>query len=47
MRTAVETGAEREGEWRGRFEAYRKAHADLAAEFERVMAGRLPAKLGR
>jgi len=43
MRTAVEEGAEREHEWRSRFEAYRKAHGDLASEFERVMAGRLPA----
>ena len=42
MRTAVEEGARREAEWRTRFEAYGKAHADLAAEFERVMAGKLP-----
>jgi transketolase len=42
MRTAVEKGAEREAEWRARFEAYRNTHSDLAAEFERVMAGRLP-----
>jgi transketolase len=42
MRTAVERGAEREAEWTTRFDAYRKAHPDLAAEFERVMAGRLP-----
>jgi transketolase len=42
MRTAVDQGAEREAEWRTRFEAYREAHPDLAAEFERAMAGELP-----
>ena len=42
MRTAVERGAKNEAEWRDRFEAYGKAHPDLAAEFERVTAGRLP-----
>ena len=30
-------------EWRRRFEAYRKAHPDLADEFERRIHGRLPA----
>jgi transketolase len=42
MRTAVEQGAKTEAEWRDRFEAYRKAHPELATEFERVMAGELP-----
>jgi transketolase len=42
MRTAVERGAELEGDWRTRLEAYRKAHPDLAAEFERTQAGELP-----
>src|SRR6185503_16150074 len=32
-----------EHEWKKRFDAYRAAHPDLAAEFERRMAGRLPA----
>jgi len=43
MRTAVERGATQEAEWRARFEAYDEAHPDLAAEFERAMAGKLPA----
>ena len=28
--------------WEERLEAYRAAHPELAAEFERVLAGRLP-----
>jgi transketolase len=36
-------GAGRHAEWTGRFAAYRAAHPDLAAEFERRMAGELPA----
>jgi transketolase len=36
------TGAQREADWRARFEAYRKAQPALANEFERVMAGKLP-----
>jgi transketolase len=36
-------GAEAQSEWAERFEAYRAAHPDLAAEFERRMAGELPA----
>ncbi|MFO1406440.1 MAG: transketolase [Steroidobacteraceae bacterium] len=39
---ARERGARAEQGWRARFEAYRAAHPDLAAEFERRMAGRLP-----
>jgi transketolase len=42
MRTAVERGQTLQAEWKRRFEAYRKAHPDLAAELERRMAGRLP-----
>ena len=42
MRTAVRRGAPREKDWRDGFEAYRKAHPELAAEFERSMAGELP-----
>jgi transketolase len=42
MRTAVGRGGQREEEWRTRFDAYRKAHPDLAAEFERAMKGELP-----
>ncbi len=32
-----------QAEWQVRFDAYRKAHRDLAAEFERVMKAQLPA----
>ena len=35
-------GAREETEWRGGFAAYRDAHPELADEFERRMAGRLP-----
>src|SRR5688572_216252 len=35
-------GAAREAEWRKRLAAYRAAHPDLCAEFERRIAGRLP-----
>jgi transketolase len=40
---ARETGAHMEAEWNQRFAAYKEAHPDLAAEFERRMAGELPA----
>jgi transketolase len=36
-------GAKDEAEWNARFEAYRAEHPELAAEFERRMAGELPA----
>ena len=36
-------GAAAQDEWKGRFQAYRSAHPELAAEFERRMAGDLPA----
>jgi transketolase len=39
---ARDRGAQRESEWNALFERYRAAHPDLAAEFERRMAGRLP-----
>ena len=42
MRTAVGRGAQREKDWRDGFEAYRKAHPEPAAEFERAMSGELP-----
>jgi transketolase len=41
--SARELGAKREAEWRLRFEAYRSAHPELAAEFERRIVGALPA----
>ena len=36
-------GAAAQSEWAGRFAAYAAAHADLAREFKRRMAGELPA----
>jgi transketolase len=38
----VERGEEYESEWRTRFDAYAQEHPDLASEFERIVAGRLP-----
>jgi transketolase len=43
FRRALERGKAAEAEWRAGFEAYRQAHPDLAAEFERAMKGELPA----
>jgi len=40
---AKAAGAQHEAEWNARFAAYRAAHPELAAEFERRMAGQLPA----
>ena len=39
---ATTRGSAQENEWRERFEAYRTAHPDLAGEFERRTAGKLP-----
>src|SRR3989454_622504 len=41
-RRAQERGTRLEAEWQQKHTAYRKAHADLAAELERRLAGRLP-----
>ena len=41
MRTAVETGAEREGEWRGRSRPTARRTPTSPRSFERVTAGRL------
>ena len=41
-RRARERGARLESEWWKKWDAYRPAHADLAAELERRLAGRLP-----
>ncbi|HET8552299.1 MAG TPA: transketolase [Gammaproteobacteria bacterium] len=43
---ARERGQALQKEWSDRFAAYAKAHPDLAAEFERRIAGRLPADWG-
>jgi transketolase len=41
-RRARERGARFEADWRKRWDAYRTAHGELAAELERRLAGRLP-----
>ena len=41
-RSAKPRGARLESEWRKRWDAYRQAHPDLAAELDRRFAGRLP-----
>ena len=41
-RTAKPRGARLEAEWRKRWDAYRSAYPDLAAELDRRFAGRLP-----
>ena len=41
-RRTHERGARLEAEWRERYAAYKGVHADLAAELERRLAGRLP-----
>ena len=42
MRTAIATGAQAESNWQARFDAYKAAYPELAAEFETRMAGELP-----
>jgi len=42
-RACVARGAALAGDWSARFDAYRQAHPDLAAEFARWQAGELPA----
>jgi transketolase len=42
MRAAVEAGRQAESAWQARFEAYRAAYPELAAEYEGRMAGELP-----
>jgi transketolase len=41
-RRAVERGARLGADWQRKYDAYRGAHPDLAAELERRLAGRLP-----
>ncbi|WP_018868696.1 MULTISPECIES: transketolase [unclassified Thioalkalivibrio] len=40
--SAKDKGSKAEAEWKERFAAYKQAHPELAAEFERRMAGDLP-----
>ncbi len=42
FRTAIERGGEEEAAWSEKFDAWKAAYPDLAAEWERVMAGKLP-----
>lgn len=42
FRTAIDSGIAQEKQWNELFEAYRKEHSDLAAEFEHAQAGKLP-----
>jgi transketolase len=42
FRKAVERGSELESAWNKRISAYGKAHADLAAQLEMILAGKLP-----
>lgn len=44
---ARERGAKAEADWNARFAAYKAAHPVLAAEFERRMAGELPADFAK
>jgi transketolase len=46
FRAAVDRGREQEAAWRERFDAYREANAEQAAEFERIHARRLPDGFG-
>ncbi len=41
--SAKDKGAQSEADWNAKFDAYKKDHPELAAEFERRMAGKLPA----
>ena len=42
-RSAKARGAQLEADWKRKWDAYRAAHTELAAELERRLAGRLPA----
>ncbi len=42
FRQAVPHGAQMEDEWRKRYDAYKQAFPQEAAEFERIMGGKLP-----
>jgi len=42
MRSALDSGRERESQWNSSFEDYSVVCPDLAAEFERIMKGELP-----
>jgi transketolase len=42
FRDAVEQGAEREAGWNAKLATYKSAHPQLAAELDRVIAGKLP-----
>ncbi len=43
FRSSVDQGATLESDWNAKFAAYRAAYPELAAQFEQVMTGKLPA----
>ncbi len=43
FRTALDRGAEAQGEWQALFQRYEQSHPELATEWKRRMAGELPA----
>ncbi|MGC9334404.1 MAG: transketolase, partial [Anaerolineae bacterium] len=43
FRQAIDRGAQQEGVWQQKFEAYRAEYPELAGELERRLAGKLPA----
>jgi transketolase len=47
FRTALDRGVRLQAEWGERWDAYARAHADAAAEWQRVMRGDLPADWDR
>ncbi|HET9515328.1 MAG TPA: transketolase [Gemmatimonadales bacterium] len=42
MRRCVDRGRQVQAEWERRFESFKRAHAELASQFEAAMEGRLP-----
>jgi transketolase len=42
MRRCVERGRQVQAEWERRFESFKRAHAELASQFEAAIEGRLP-----
>lgn len=42
MREAIETGKKLESEWNEKYKAYKKAHPQLAEQFENALSGKIP-----
>ena len=47
FRLALEKGAKAEAEWQAKLAAYRQAFPDLAAEWDRLHAGRIDRRVGK